>query len=67
MTISPETELPNGWIRKPNGDVWDGAGPHARPIFYAVKDGWMVAGIRSADELHEIARIVKNIVRDTPL
>lgn len=44
-----------GWSRRPNGDVWSGEGKDTKPILYRVGDGFMVAGVRTAQELQAIA------------
>lgn len=49
--------VPAGWLER-NGDLRDGDGPHAKYIAYRAKGGWMVMGVRTAEELAAIAEWV---------
>ena len=48
------------WVQRLNGDVWTDDGPKARPVAYKVGHGWMIAGIRSIAELHQIINLLEN-------
>lgn len=54
-----EAVLPSGWSVRPNGDVWEGVGGSARAVVYRVRDGWLVASVRSGVELRAIADLVE--------
>jgi len=58
--VAKVEELPFGWVRKANGDFWDGPDAHAKPVLYRVANKWMVAGARSPMELHVIARLAEH-------
>lgn len=48
-----------GWVRRPNGDIWDGPDEkRAKPVAYRVGNGWMISGVRSAEELAAITKMV---------
>lgn len=46
------------WVRR-GRDVYESAKDDAKPVLYAVRGGWMVSGIRSAEELAAIALLAK--------
>ena len=47
------------WVRRSSGDVWDGPDEkQAKPVVYKIGDGWMVAGVRSVEELRALAELV---------
>ena len=48
------------WRHIEAGDVWDYAVPSSpKPVAYKVRDGWMVAGIRTVAELRQIADMIE--------
>jgi hypothetical protein len=54
------TDLPNGWHRHENGDIWDGPSAKARPVMYQIgQRKWMICGDRSTEELVALAEYAK--------